>query len=553
MDRTRKKSSKQALEDKQMKRYFRSKKRSHKRSNPDDEQTTNKNPEKGLTENVNQDSKKYKEANTVDKHQNLSSKSSGSNQNTNENCQGRKEVRKVSKKVITNDSSENKTSVDKHLHCEEEVKIIKKEKLSTHQNFVEITSTSEHWVEDLNIMNKEMFSENLNKKMNVTKTDHNMNGNFINTSDNLEIEKNTHDAFRKVSLSDMNEETIRGKMDLFEGTTKEKLTIIDTKCQTDQKTEQIKASVQKAIKDDNTHLATNNETGNKEEVKCKTYVTSIQTDNKVETVEGKYVESEQTIQLTVNDEMPDKLSACKNERTVSTGIDNMICEDQTKQNLLESCWLESKNVCVDQYKHNEAEKQFYQQLAQQKKWKSDSQENKNKINACKDLKITVKENGDELRGNVEKLDKTKYEEKETTKPKPRVAYEIIEEIIERTEITYHLVHKETDDVHMKEQIKEFETQNLDFKQYISQLGGYVKSLEDRVKTLEKGQINATGERSSSLSSNTSDEGVDMTGGVTANSISVFRMKGQKNERLNMHDEMKNLTNLSKNKNGSMVL
>eukprot|EP00092_Neocalanus_flemingeri_P000200 GFUD01000215.1.p1 GENE.GFUD01000215.1~~GFUD01000215.1.p1 ORF type:complete len:251 (+),score=87.57 GFUD01000215.1:80-754(+) len=224
----------------------------------------------------------------------------------------------------------------------------------------------------------------------------------------------------------------------------------------------------------------------------------------------------------------------------------MMTEDQTKQNLLKSCRLESKNVWVDQYKHNEAEKQFYQQLAQQKKWKSDYQENKNKMNTCK-------ENGDELRENVEKLDKTKYEEKETTKPKPRVAYEIIEEIIERTEITYHLVHKEKDDVHMKEQVKEFETQNLDFKQYISQLGGYVKSLEDRVKTLEKGQINATGERSSSLSSNTSDEGVDMRGGVTANSISVFRMKGQKNERLNMHDEMKNLTNLSKNKNGSMVL
>ena len=46
MERTRKKSSKQLLEEKQMKRYFRSKKRSHSRAKTENEQKVEENPNK---------------------------------------------------------------------------------------------------------------------------------------------------------------------------------------------------------------------------------------------------------------------------------------------------------------------------------------------------------------------------------------------------------------------------------------------------------------------------------------------------------------------------
>ena len=95
----------------------------------------------------------------------------------------------------------------------------------------------------------------------------------------------------------------------------------------------------------------------------------------------------------------------------------------------------------------------------------------------------------------------------------KAVFEIFEEIIVRTEITYQLVKKDDDDAHMREQIKEFENKNIESKQYLCKLGSYVKSLERRVKTLEGGQKKAMGERSFSLYSNTSDEGVDLVRGT----------------------------------------
>eukprot|EP00092_Neocalanus_flemingeri_P003250 GFUD01003479.1.p1 GENE.GFUD01003479.1~~GFUD01003479.1.p1 ORF type:complete len:475 (+),score=140.40 GFUD01003479.1:77-1426(+) len=449
--------------------------------------------------------------------------------------------------------------MDNHLHCEQEVEIIKKEQLSSHQNVVENTSTSKQWVEKMNIMNKKVFSENLKLITDNSETDPNMNGNCVtNAVDNLKPKQNIDDdtldsqtrkgSFCNVSVTDINQETLTAKTNLFVGATTEKTDIIATK----NKMEEAKFSDIKTIKDDNTPITSSKLTGIKEEVK--TDVTSIQTDEKVIKEENTVVKankgSQHTVQWTSNNNLCEPFSQSKSKQTSSPNIDDKMNEDQNKQILLKSCWLEAKNVWVDHYKNNDAEKQYHQQLAQQKKWKSDCKEIKSNTTATQDMKINV---GNKLRDSFEKIEETKSEEKETMKPKPRVSYEIIEEIIERTEITYYLVNKETDDVHMKEQMKEFETQNLDFKQYLSQLGGYVKILENRVNTLENGQKKDSGERSSSLSSHTSDEGVDMTGGDTSSSTFGFRMKGQKNGRLTMHDEMKNLTNHSKIKNESMVL
>ena len=52
MERTRKKSSKQLLEDKQMKRYFRSKKRSHSRAKTDNKNKDEENPKKKSEANM---------------------------------------------------------------------------------------------------------------------------------------------------------------------------------------------------------------------------------------------------------------------------------------------------------------------------------------------------------------------------------------------------------------------------------------------------------------------------------------------------------------------
>ena len=62
MERTRKKSSKQMLEEKQMKRYFRSKKRSQIRDKVEDEERVDETPgrKKQVKENANSDKEKVK-------------------------------------------------------------------------------------------------------------------------------------------------------------------------------------------------------------------------------------------------------------------------------------------------------------------------------------------------------------------------------------------------------------------------------------------------------------------------------------------------------------
>ena len=134
-----------------------------------------------------------------------------------------------------------------------------------------------------------------------------------------------------------------------------------------------------------------------------------------------------------------------------------------------------------------------------------------------------------------KNNKPKKTNEKEEKNKSKIVFEICEEIIERTEITYHLVKKDDDDAHMREQIKEFENKNEESKQYLCQLGSYVKSLEKRVKKLEAEQKKAMGGRSSSLYSNTSDEGVDLVGGTND-----FISGNKLNEKKYFQDEVQDL-------------
>merc|ERR1712106_576479 len=101
--------------------------------------------------------------------------------------------------------------------------------------------------------------------------------------------------------------------------------------------------------------------------------------------------------------------------------------------------------------------------------------------------------------------------KDSIKSNPKVAYEIIEEIIETTEITYTLVSRDTEDTNVEEEMTKYEIQSSEFTEYLTDLGKYVNSLERRVNTLEGGEKKLGSERSPSLTSNESDEGVDLTG------------------------------------------
>ena len=114
-------------------------------------------------------------------------------------------------------------------------------------------------------------------------------------------------------------------------------------------------------------------------------------------------------------------------------------------------------------------------------------------------------------------------------------YEIIEEIVERTEITYQLIPNGNEGAYMEEQMKIFEIKGPEFKQYLRDLGFYEKGLEKRVKTLEEGKNQTMGDRSASLSSNTSHEGVDVTG-KTSDFIFDFEVNKNKIEQ-NKEDDL----------------
>ena len=151
---------------------------------------------------------------------------------------------------------------------------------------------------------------------------------------------------------------------------------------------------------------------------------------------------------------------------------------------LKYLFLDSTNIWLDKHNHDEAEEQFYH-------LKKDSSDSEPALLVMDN--VNVDQNG-------------------SIKPKPKVTYEIIEEIIETTEITYTLVIRDTKDAHVEEEMKRFESQSSEFTEYLTDLGKYVNSLERRVNTLEGGEKKKLGcERSSSLSSSESDEGVDLTG------------------------------------------
>jgi len=151
---------------------------------------------------------------------------------------------------------------------------------------------------------------------------------------------------------------------------------------------------------------------------------------------------------------------------------------------LKYLFLDSTNIWLDKYKYDEAEKQYHH-------LKKDISKSEPAL-VVKD-NVNVDQNG-------------------SIKTKPKVTYEIIEEIIETTEITYTLVIRDTKDARVEEEMKRFESQSSEFTEYLTDLGKYVNSLERRVNTLEEGEKkNIASERSSSLSSSESDEGVDLTG------------------------------------------
>ena len=97
MERTRKKSSKQLLEEKQMKRYFRSKKRSQSRANTDNEHKDEENHNKKSDANITEGLGNQKITKCLSKQ--------GPEMTTNEKSIEKRKKRKESEKVIINDSS----------------------------------------------------------------------------------------------------------------------------------------------------------------------------------------------------------------------------------------------------------------------------------------------------------------------------------------------------------------------------------------------------------------------------------------------------------------
>jgi len=148
-------------------------------------------------------------------------------------------------------------------------------------------------------------------------------------------------------------------------------------------------------------------------------------------------------------------------------------DSANKNESSEHLLLEGANVWFEKYKYNDAEKQYHQQM------------------------------------NYKTLDNLEKKALKAEPPKIKVVYEIIEEIVETTEITYHIVRK--DPKHQEKNIKVFEPVSLNLNKSLSDIGSYVNRLETRVKTLEEGEKKIGGGRSSSLSSSESDEGVDLTG------------------------------------------
>lgn len=175
------------------------------------------------------------------------------------------------------------------------------------------------------------------------------------------------------------------------------------------------------------------------------------------------------------------------EETLTKDEENVTSKDVETFDKEKDLFLDIDNIWTDKYKYEDAEKQFYLLLEKGSKLSSDSMM----------IDFKTKENDLKFQKDVSAKVVTK----------PRIAYEIIEEIVERTEITYHLVKHETDTEHMADNIKRRESGSSDVDQYLLDLGNYVKSLETRVKILEEGKRKG-------WSDSESAEEVDMTGKST---------------------------------------
>merc|ERR1712013_501522 len=205
--------------------------------------------------------------------------------------------------------------------------------------------------------------------------------------------------------------------------------------------------------------------------------------------------------LEVKEEQPFDERCKKHEKVRSEGIiasdtdeekltndeENVTSKDVETFDKEKDLLLDIGNIWTDKYKYEDAEKQFYLLLEKGNKTSSDSMR----------IDYKTKENDLKLQKDITAKVVTK----------PRIAYEIIEEIVERTETTYHLIKHKTDTEHIADKIKRRESGSSDVDQYLLDLGNYVKSLETRVKILEEGKRKGWIESESA-------KGGDMTGKST---------------------------------------
>ena len=125
-------------------------------------------------------------------------------------------------------------------------------------------------------------------------------------------------------------------------------------------------------------------------------------------------------------------------------ITKAVTSQTEEQSLVRYYLLDCPNVWLDKYRYEDAEEQYYKHLARDQH-KEVFQTSNNKITFLDPVKDK------EVKVNVNDID-SEYKNdaaKGFSKPKQKVFYEIIEEIVERTEITYKLIRNDNDDAHME--------------------------------------------------------------------------------------------------------
>ena len=172
-----------------------------------------------------------------------------------------------------------------------------------------------------------------------------------------------------------------------------------------------------------------------------------------------------------NEKNEGDITSDPDEETLTEHEENITYNDVETGYKDKEVLLDIENIWTDKYKYEDAEKQFYLQMER-------NSGNGNEVfSDCMILDYKIKENNLKVQKDVTAKVVTK----------PRVAYEIIEEIVERTEITYHLVKQKADTEHMDDKIKIRESGSSEVDKYLSDLDSYVKSLGSRVKILEEGK------------------------------------------------------------------